>query len=151
MLESTLLPETTTEKRASTEQKKHSTNHQRSKDLLLRRESEERFLTRDQELMLGRNLRKLTLLMKSSSLNISKKRRQPRKPLIQLQPQLLKKRRSQHQPRLQPSQLRKRRKPQLRLLQLRLPLQPRRKNQRRLLRLRERNESQSTIVQPPDL
>merc|ERR1711998_76452 len=127
---------TTTEKRASTEQKKHSTNHQRSKDLLLRRESEERFLTRDQELMLGRNLRKLTLLMKSSSLNISKKRRQPRKPLIQLQPQLLKKRRSQHQPRLQPSQLR--------LLQLRLPLQPRRKNQRRLLRLRERNESQST-------
>jgi hypothetical protein len=130
MLESTLSPENSIEPQANTELKKHSTNHQRSKDLLLRRELEERSSTREVELMLGRRARKLTSLMKSSSPNILRKRRLPKRLLIQPQLQLLKKRRSQ----LQPSQPRRKnqRKP---------PSQPRKKNQRRLQhQLKKKNQ-----------
>jgi len=130
MLESTLSPENSIEPQANTELKKHSTNHQRSKDLLLRRELEERSSTREVELMLGRRARKLTSLMKSSFPNILRKRRLPKRLLIQPQLQLLKKRRSQ----LQPSQPRRKnqRKP---------PSQPRKKNQRRLQhQLKKKNQ-----------
>ena len=132
MLESTLLPETTIELPANTELKRLSTNHQRSKDSLLRRELEERSSTRDLELMLGRRARKLTSLMKSSSPNILRKRRLPKRLLIQPQLQLLKKRRSQ----LQPSQ------PPRRKTQRKLPSQPpRKKNQRRLQhQLKKKNQ-----------
>jgi hypothetical protein len=130
MLESTLLPETTTELQANTELKRHSTNHQRSKDLLLRRELEERSSTREVELMLGRRARKLTSHMKSFSPNILRKRRLPKRLLIQPQLQLLKKRRNQ----LQPSQPRRKN-------QRKLPSQQRKKNQRRLQhQLKKKNQ-----------
>jgi len=130
MLESTLLPETTTEKIANTELKRLSTNLQRSKDSLLKRELEERSSTREVELMLGRRARKLTSLMKNSSPNILRKRRLPKRLLIQPQLQLLKKRRSQ----LQPSQPRRKN-------QRKLPSQPRKKNQNRLQhQLKKKNQ-----------
>ena len=151
MLESTLSLETIIEKPASTEKKKHSTNHQRSKDLLLRRELEERFSTRDLELMLGRRTRKLTLLMKSFSPNILRKRKLLRRlpTQLQLQNQRLKKRRSQLQLRpkrkLQP---RRKRKPQPRE-KLRKKLLHQRKRRRKLKRREEKERSELSLIQQP--
>lgn len=87
-----------------------STKPQMFKDSSPRRELEERFSTEETELTPGKPTKRLTSLMRNSSLNILRKRKPPRKPLSQLQ-QL---------PQLKPLQL----KPlQLKLLQPK-PLQP---------------------------
>merc|ERR1712070_599080 len=57
------------------------------KDLLPKKELEERFLTEETELTPGKPTKRLMSLMRSSSLNILKKRKLPRKLLSQLQNQ----------------------------------------------------------------
>jgi len=84
MSENTLL-----EDRLERRMEKLSTKPPTSKDSSPRRELEERLSTRETELMPGNQTKKLTSLTRSSSLNILRKRKLPRKPLSQLQlPQL---------------------------------------------------------------